>query len=156
MLIASELVLTLQVLLFFAVLVGGPASVISLLVHGVVTGTRYFKQRYREKGPTMASFLLTLPGLVAAVVALVIMLSGGIGAGFANFLLAVFRLSVAILLFVWFAPWSQHIRAISQDRNVSVGVALRQVAYQNRLRFLMAIGASVLLVLLLFWFGLVA
>ena len=145
------------VLLFFAVFVVGPASVISLLVHGVVTGTRLVKQRYREKGPTMASFLLTLPGLVAAVVA---DLSGGWSPEFANLLLAVFRLSVAILLFVWFAPWSQHIRAISQDRNVSVGVALRQVAYQNRLRFLMTIGASVLLVLLLFreqlWFGLVA
>ena len=149
MLIASELVLTLQVLLFFAVLVGGPASVISLLVHGVVTGTRLVKQRYREKGPTMASFLLTLPGLVAAVVALVIMFSGGIGA---PLLVEVFLLSVAILLFVWLAPWSQHIRAISQDRNVSVGVALRQVVNQNRLRFLMTIGASVLLVLLLFWF----
>jgi len=120
-------------------------SVISVLVHGVVTGTRLVKQRYREKGPSIASPLLTLPGLVAPAVALVFMLKHGVRAE-DGIPLAIFLLSLAILLFVWFAPWAQHIRAISQDRNVSVGVALRQVVYQNRLRFLMTINLPVLLV----------
>jgi len=120
-------------------------SAISVLVHGVVTGTRLVKQRYREKGPSIASPLLTLPGLVAPAVALVFMLKHGVQAE-GGIPLALFLLSMAILLFVWFAPWAQHVRAISQDRNVSVGVALRQVVHQNRLRFLMTINLPVLLV----------
>jgi len=127
------------------VIVVGAASAISLLVHGVVTGKRLVKQRYREKGPTIASPLLTLPGLVTPAVALVFMLKHGVQAE-GGIPLALFLLSMAILLFVWFAPWAQHVRAISQDRNVSVGVALRQVVYQNRLRFLMTINLPVLLV----------
>jgi len=127
------------------VIVVGAASAISLLVHGVVTGKRLVRQRYREKGPTITSPLLTLPGLVTPAVALVFMLKHGVLAeGWLP--LVLFLLSMAILLFVWFAPWAQHVRAISQDRNVSVGVALRQVAYQNRLRFLMTINLPVLLV----------
>jgi hypothetical protein len=127
------------------VIVVGAASAISLLVHGVVTGKRLVKRCYREKGPTIASPLLTLPGLVTPAVALVFMLRHGVQAE-GGIPLVLFLLSMAILLFVWFAPWAQHVRAISQDRNVSVGVALRQVVYQNRLRFLMTINLPVLLV----------
>ena len=127
------------------VIVTCAVSLISVLVHGVITGIRLVKQRYREKGPSIASPLLTLPGLVAPAVALVFMLKHGVRAEH-GIPLAIFLLSLAILLFVWFAPWAQHIRAMSQDRNVSVGVALRQVVYQNRLRFLMTINLPVLLV----------
>ena len=120
-------------------------SAISVLVHGVVTGTRLVKQRYREKGPSIASPLLTLPGLVAPAVALVFMLKHGVRAE-DGIPLAIFLLSLAILLFVWFAPWAQHVRAISQDRNVSISVALGQVIYRNKARFVMTIVVSLLLV----------
>tara|TARA_B100001123_G_C15115651_1_gene949242 strand:+ start:241 stop:642 length:402 start_codon:yes stop_codon:yes gene_type:complete len=83
-------------------------SLISVLVHGVITGTQLVRRRYREKGPSIASPLLTLPGLVA----LVFMLKHGVRAEH-GIPLAIFLLSLAILLFVWFAPWAQHIRAMS-------------------------------------------
>ena len=110
----------------------------------MATGTRLAKQRYREKGPTLETPLLTLPGLVTPAVTLVVMLYHGVRAK-DGIPLVVFLLSMGVLLFVWFAPWAQHVRAISQDRNVSISVVLGQAIYRNKVGFLMTIVASLLL-----------
>jgi len=75
--------------------------------------------------------------------ALVVMLKSGVGLEAA----LVFLLSMAVLLFVWFAPWAQHIRALSQEHNVSFAVGLGQVIRANKGRFLLTIGVPLLLVI---------
>ena len=132
------------VVMIIAILAGA-ASAISLLVHGVVTATRLRRQRYRAEGPGLLSPLLTLPGIVSPAMALVVMLKSGVGSH-DRIPLAVFLLSMGVLLFVWFAPWAQHVRALSQDQNVSIAVALGQVISRNKGRFLMTIGVPLLLV----------
>ena len=124
----------------------GASSVISLLVHGVVTAKRLARQQYRAKGPGLLSPLLTLPGLVTPAMALVVMVNHGVGSK-DGIPLLVFLLSMAVLLFVWFAPWAQHVRAISQDQNVGIAVALGQVIRGNKGRFLLTIGVPLLLVI---------
>ena len=121
----------------------GAASAISLLVHVVATAKRLARGQYRAKGPGLSSPLLTLPGILWPAMALVVMLKSGVGLEAA----LVFLLSMAVLLFVWFAPWAQHIRALSQEHNVSFAVGLGQVIRANKGRFLLTIGVPLLLVI---------
>ena len=121
----------------------GAASAISLLVHVVATAKRLARGQYRAKGPGLSSPLLTLPGILWPAMALVVMLKSGVGLEAA----LVFLLSMAVLLFVWFAPWAQHIRALSQEHNVSFAVGLGQVIGGNKARFLLTIGVPLLLVI---------
>ena len=121
----------------------GAASAISLLVHVVVTAKRLARGQYRAKGPGLSSPLLTLPGILWPAMALVVMLKSGVGLEAA----LVFLLSMAVLLFVWFAPWAQHVRALSQEHNVSFAVGLGQVIGGNKARFLLTIGVPLLLVI---------
>mgnify|MGYP001390805517 CR=1 FL=1 len=78
--------------------------------------------------------------------ALVVMLKSGVGAN-DGIPLVVFLLSMGVLLFVWFAPRAQHVRAMSEHLNVEIDAALGQVISQNRDRFLMTIGVPLLLVI---------
>ena len=121
----------------------GAVSAISLLVHVVVTAKRLARGQYLAKGPGLSSPLLTLPGILWPAMALVVMLKSGVGLEAA----LVFLLSMAVLLFVWFAPWAQHIRALSQEHNVSFAVGLGQVIRANKGRFLLTIGVPLLLVI---------
>ena len=121
----------------------GAVSAISLLVHVVVTAKRLARGQYRAKGPGLSSPLLTLPGILWPAMALVVMLKSGVGLEAA----LVFLLSMAVLLFVWFAPWAQHVRALSQEHNVSFAVGLGQVIGGNKARFLLTIGVPLLLVI---------
>ena len=121
----------------------GAASAISLLVHVVVTAKRLARGQYRAKGPGLSSPLLTLPGILWPAMALVVMLKSGVGLEAA----LVFLLSMAVLLFVWVAPWAQHVRALSQEHNVSFAVGLGQVIRANKGRFLLTIGVPLLLVI---------
>lgn len=123
----------------------GAVSAISLLVHGVVTAIRLRRRRYRVKGPGLRSPLLTLPGIVTPAMALVVMAKSGVGSH-EGIPLVLFLLSMAVLLFVWFAPWTQHVRALSQDQDVGMAVALGQVIRRNKGRFLATIGVPLLLV----------
>ena len=123
----------------------GAASILWLAVHAVTTMVRLAKKKYREKGPGLLSVLMSLPGIVIPATALVVMLNDGPGSN-DGIPLIVFLFSTGALLFVWFAPWAQHVSAISQDGNVTAGQALGQVIYQNRGRFLLTIGVPLLLV----------
>ena len=124
----------------------GAASAISLLVYVVVTAKRLARGQYRAKGPGLSSPLLTLPGILWPAMALVVMVNHGVGS-LAGIPLLAFLLSMAVLLFVWFAPWAQHVRALSQEHNVSFAVGLGQVIRANKGRFLLTIGVPLLLVI---------
>lgn len=142
---AFALLFALAFLVMIIAILAGAVSAISLLVHGVVTATRLRRRRYRAKGPGLLSPLLTLPGIVTPAVALVVIVKSGVGSH-EGIPLVVFLLCMVVLLFVWFAPWTQYVRALSQDQDVGMAVALGQVIRRNKGRFLATIGVPLLLV----------
>ena len=145
--VAFALLFVIVVVPFLLASVVCAASAISLLVHVVVTAKRLARGQYRAKGPGLSSPLLTLPGILWPAMALVVMVvDHGVGS-LAGIPLLTFLLSMAVLLFVWFAPWAQHIHALSQEHNVSFAVGLGQVIRANKGRFLLTIGVPLLLVI---------
>ena len=102
----------------------GTASILWLAVHAVTTTVRLSKKKYREKGPGLLSVLMSLPGIVIPATALIVMLNDGPGSN-DGIPLIVFLFSTGALLFVWFAPWAQHVKrdqpGWERDRRTGAG-----------------------------------